>query len=426
MKLDVNPLVALCDQKIEICVSGLPAYGQVKISASLRYPWAEDVLFESAACFTADAQGRVDLSRQKPEPGGSYDFIDSMGLIVSLHSQDPRATQKIVQGISVDHNLHIDIVAECGQERASAHLERMLKGQDIQRLRISDEFVGELYYSENTSRKTIIWLGGSGSNLEVNAPVAALLASHGFNVLAVSYFSDPGLPAQLSEVPLEYFDKVFAWLAKSPITRGKEIRILGMSKGAELALLLASRNPFITRVVVWAPHAYCFQGIAFKNVSSWTYAGKSLPFIRIKNRWIFADALDCFIKNKHFGFTTAYKKALSVAENKDAARIKIEAAQADLMLFTSKDCGMWNTYDGSLEIMDTLRKCNYPHAYQMVVYEDTGEPYYAPNVFPATETTMKMAPRLVLDMGGTLQGNAHAKEDAWLKTIEFLGQPSKN
>jgi hypothetical protein len=63
MKLHIQPTVALCDQKIDICVSELPAYGKVKISASMRLPWAKSVVYESAAWFTADAQGQVDLSR---------------------------------------------------------------------------------------------------------------------------------------------------------------------------------------------------------------------------------------------------------------------------------------------------------------------------------------------------------------------------
>lgn len=424
MKLDVQPRVALCDQKIEICISGLPAYGKVKISASMRLPWATSVLYESFGWFSADAMGAVDLSKQKPEPGGSYDFIDSMGLIVSMKSRDPKAIEKIGQGISVDNPLFIDIVAECGQERASARLERLFKSDDIHSLRISDEFVGELFYSDQPGNKTILWIGGSGSGLGVNAPVAALLASHGFNVLSLPFFGEKGLPAQLSEIPLEYFERVFAWLAKNPITSGKEINILGMSKGAEVALLLAARYPFISRVAAWAPHAYCFQGLAFKNESSWSYAGKPLPFIRLKNRWIFADAIGCFIQNKPFGFTHTYIKGLEAATNKEAARIKIENAQADLLLFTSKDCGMWNTYDGSVELMERLRACHYSHSYDLVVYEDAGEPYYAPYVIPAGESKLKMGPRLVLDMGGTLQGNAHAREDTWEKTIEFLGQPN--
>jgi dienelactone hydrolase len=411
--------VALCDQKIDICASDLPAHSKVKISVSLRLPWANDVLYESTAWFMTDADGKVDLSRQKPV-SGSYDYIDPMGLIDSVRSQDPKALEKIARNISVDKSIFIDITAECGSELASVKLERLMKTPEIKSQRITDDFVGELFYSDCPDNKTIVWLGGSGSGLSVNAPVAAALASHGFNVLSLPFFGEKGLPSQLSKIPLEYFERVFTWLQKNPITHCKEVQILGMSKGAELALILASKYPFITKMVLWAPHAYCFQGLAYKNESSWTYAGIDLPFIRGKNWWIVADMLRCFIKNEPFGFTPVYKKALAIAKNKPEARIKVENACADLLMITSRECGMWNTYDGSLEIMDTLRKSNYPYHYDLIVYEHAGEPFYVPYVIPASESSVKIAPRLMLSMGGTLEGNARAKVDAWERTIQFF------
>jgi esterase/lipase len=419
MRLHIQPIVALCDQKIDICVSDLPPHGKVKLSASLRLPWAKDVLYESAAWFTADTDGNVDISRQKPD-SGSYDYMDSMGLIDSVRSQDPKAPEKIGHNISVNESIFIDITAECGSDYISVKLERLMKKPEVKSQRITDEFVGELFYYDCPDNKTILWLGGSGSGLRVNAPVAAALASHGFNVLSLPFFGEEGLPTQLSRIPLEYFERVFTWLKENPITNSKEVQILGMSKGAELALILASKYPFITKMALWAPHAYCFQGIAFKNESSWTYAGKDLPFIRGKNGWIVAEMLRCFIKNEPFEFTTIFKKGLAAAKNRAEARIKVENACADLLMFTSRECGMWNTYDGSLEIMDTLRKSNYPHQYDLIIYEHAGEPYYVPYVIPTSESSAKIAPRLVLSMGGTLEGNAHAKVNAWEKTIQFF------
>jgi BAAT / Acyl-CoA thioester hydrolase C terminal len=113
---------------------------------------------------------------------------------------------------------------------------------------------------------------------------------------------------------------------------------------------------------------------------------------------------------------------LAVAKNREAARIKVEDARADLLLITTKECGMWNTYDGCVQIMDTLRKHNYPHSYDLIVYENAGEPFLVPYVFPAGESSMKMAPRLVLSMGGTVEGNINALVGAWEKAIEFFGQ----
>jgi hypothetical protein len=420
MKLNVHPTVALVDQKLDICVSELPPNSQVKISTSYHLPWAKDVVFGSEARFTADAEGRVDLSRQKPD-AGDYDYIDSMGLFESASSPDPKVMEKISTKISVNESLFIDILAECGQERASIKLERRFTTPEIHRQLITDGFVGEFFYSEKPENKTILWLGGSGSNLEINALICAPLASHGFNVLSVPFFGEKGLPTRLSRVPVEFFEKAIAWLENHPLTAGKDVQVLGMSKGAEAALILASRNPQIKRMVVWAPHAYCFNGIAYKNESSWTYQGQELPFIRIKNRWVISEMLACMVQNKPFRYTTVFKKSLALAQNKAAARIRVEDIQADLLMVTGTDCGMWNTYEGSLEIMETLRECGYPHSYELVVYEDAGEPYLVPYVVPAGINTMKLAPRLVLTTGGTVKGNAHARADAWEKAIAFFG-----
>jgi hypothetical protein len=69
MKLQIQPLTALADKKVSISISGLPPLDKVKISASMRLPWAKDVLYESFAWFTADSTGHVDLSKQKPDSG---------------------------------------------------------------------------------------------------------------------------------------------------------------------------------------------------------------------------------------------------------------------------------------------------------------------------------------------------------------------
>jgi BAAT / Acyl-CoA thioester hydrolase C terminal len=130
--------------------------------------------------------------------------------------------------------------------------------------------------------------------------------------------------------------------------------------------------------------------------------------------------LSCFIKNKPFGFTYLYRKMLKNAKNRNEARIKIENAKADLLFLTTKDCNMWNTYEGSIELMDTLRKSRYQHSYNLVVYDDAGEPFAPAYLIPYGEGKLKIAPRLVFSIGGTSKGNSHAQVDSWYKAIEFL------
>lgn len=421
MNIQVSPTAALCDRKLNLSVSGLRAGAKVTISLDMALPWAESVHFNSSAQFNADADGRVDLAAVCPD-SGSYAEIDPMGLVSSLTSSDPKAISKITEGISVEKSLLFNFTIESDGNKETVRAERWLKTPDIHRERIHDGFVGEFFFSDQPGRPTLLWLGGSGSNLAINALIAAPLASREFNVLAVPFFGEKGLPAQLSRIPLEYFERVFEWLRTDPRTAGQPVQVVGMSKGAEAALLLASRYSFIRRVVLWAPHAFCFQGIAFKNESSWTYQGKDLPYIRLKNRWVAADMLRCMIHNEPFGYTHTFIKGLAEARNKAEARIPVENAQADLLIFTGKQCNMWNTYDGSVEIIDSLRRANYAHQYEMVVYEEAGEPYLVPYVIPVSINSVRILPRLTLSTGGTIRGNAFAQADTWEKTIAFLSR----
>lgn len=419
MNLQIEPLVALCDERISITISELPPFGKVKISASMSLPWAKNVKFESFALFTADKSGNLDLSKQKPD-SGTYDFIDSMGLIVSMKMAQGKL-KDIVKNISINNSLFIDIEAECENDRVCAKLERLFKNSEVKSLKIADEFVGELFYTENTSNITIVALGGSDGNSNALSLISAPLASHGFNVLSLTYFNDNGLPKQLAEIPLEYFERVFQWLKRNPITNGNDIYIHGTSKGGELSLLLASRYPIIKKVVAFAPHAYCFKGLNNKNVSSWSYEGKSIPFIRLKNRILFKNMLDCFMKNKPFGYAYTYKTGVDTATNKEAARIKVENAKADLLLIAGEKDNIWNAYDGCVEIMGALAKHNYKYNYNLLAYENAGHPLPLPYILPVGVTTsVRLAPRMVLTTGGTIEGNTHAQADSWEKTLEFF------
>ena len=97
-------------------------------------------------------------------------------------------------------------------------------------------------------RPTVIVLQGSlGGMLEASA---AVLASHGFPALALAYFGVNPLPPELIEVPLEYFSEAIAWLKTQPAVDADRIAVMGVSKGGELAMLLAATYPEDIKAVV--------------------------------------------------------------------------------------------------------------------------------------------------------------------------------
>ncbi|MBU5442928.1 acyl-CoA thioesterase/bile acid-CoA:amino acid N-acyltransferase family protein [Paenibacillus sp. MSJ-34] len=422
MKLHITPTIGLIDEKIAIQVAELPPGGKLKVTASMHFPWAASEKYESFAWFIADSNGHVDLSKQKPD-SGTYDYIDSMGLIASLRKTSSGGAN-IARHISIDRSVMIDMVCECEQDRECVRLERLFLLPEVKRQQVADEFRGELFYTDNTNRNTIILLGGSDGERSALSLLAGPLASRGFHVLTVGYFNEEGLPAKLEEVPLEYFEKVFAWLKNNPLTRNGEIYVHGTSKGGELALLLASRYNVISKVAVSAPHAYCFQaldGLASGNlVSSWSYKGVSLPFIPVDNDIFYEHHRICLEQNKPFGFASTYKTSVERAANKEDARIKIENAHADLLFIAGCKDNVWNTYDACVELMDILEKHNYKYNYKLLAYEDLGHSLPIPYTIPLNETLNVKMGEGVFTCGGTLEGNCYGQSDSWRKTIEFF------
>ena len=57
----------------------------------------------------------------------------------------------------------------------------------------------------------------------------SLFASHGIATLSLGYFGEPGLPTQLKNIPLEYFETVLQWLSTQP---GVDPQRRGEAEGA--------------------------------------------------------------------------------------------------------------------------------------------------------------------------------------------------
>jgi hypothetical protein len=137
-------------------------------------------------------------------------------------------------------------IAEGGHVLATAAQRRYTTAASV---RIEDErptrtgFYGEYFRPAATrSHRTVLLSGGSEGCLHSGQP-AGVLASHGYPVLELAYFSEPGLPQNLQRIPLECFKQALRWLAAQPEVDPARIVMAGVSRGGEGALLIASTYP---------------------------------------------------------------------------------------------------------------------------------------------------------------------------------------
>lgn len=428
MKIEISKLKALVDKKIKIKVLGLKPQSSLKITAKGELPWCSDEKFSSYAVFTADDNGEADLDLMKPVDG-TYKNADSMGLIYSLKKCESNG-KNIAENISIDKPMIINLNFESENSNIQVSLERSFKTDDISILDINEGFHGRLFSNKNAGNKIILLITGSDGDTEVLDLMAGPLSSRGFNVLTVPYFAVPGLPATLEKVPLEYFEKVFKWIKHNTIINKRrdeetEIYIHGTSKGAEAALLLASRYKEIKKVAAIEAHGYVFQGLngfAFSDntSSSFSYGGKSIPFIKCYNDIFYEELKKCNEKGIPFGFASTHKKCVDMADNKEEARIKIENSEADLLITTGKEDNIWNGYEGCKVLMANLKKNNYKHNVEFLVYEHMGHPMPIPYIIPLSENTTIPMMGGVFTSGGTVEGNVEGQYDSWNRTIEFF------
>ncbi|GAA0562267.1 acyl-CoA thioester hydrolase/BAAT C-terminal domain-containing protein [Rheinheimera aquimaris] len=143
-------------------------------------------------------------------------------------------------------------------------------------------FVGHYYPTTSTEPQVaVLVLGGAEGGLPEQ--LAQPVVDAGYPTLALAYFNADGLPPELEKIPLEYFAKAKTWLQSQPNVKQEQLMIVGWSKGAELALLLASKDQQVSKVVAIAPSSVVWAGI-LKDwtkvpASSWTEQGQELTHV---------------------------------------------------------------------------------------------------------------------------------------------------
>lgn len=402
--LDVPREISFFDPP-SIRVTGLPPLVPITIRATLTDTAGQT--FTSNARFVPHGDGIVDTSRSVAN--GSYEGVDPMGLFWSLAGKG--VTQWPVSG-AVETT--IDVLDEKDQILATGKIQRRVIPSDVsvRELRRPDSaLVGRFY--EHAGKKRAALLTLTGSNGGIDPTMAPLLASRGYNVLALAYYHYEGVPADLIECPLESFRDALRWLVAQPSVDAQHIGIVGVSKGAEAALLIASYFPESLRVVAAiVPSSVVWEGIDARarfgtdpqfdapGRSSWSLGGKPLPFVR---KVVSQERLT------HRPVATRDEYEPPMHQPLDPATlIPVERIRAPIFLAASGDDLAWPSLTMALQIKKRLADHHRSQAVEVHEYLHAGHVVAPPGY------------RTGFALGGTPAENARAGADAWFHLLRFL------
>ncbi|XP_076464422.1 bile acid-CoA:amino acid N-acyltransferase-like isoform X2 [Babylonia areolata] len=153
--------------------------------------------------------------------------------------------------ICLDHcSLH-DLVAKETTHKplVSTSVSRLKKAADVRRIPVKEGGVrGVLFLppGDGPHPGVIDMFGSAGGLMETRA---ALLASHGFAVLALPFFRFDDLPQTMDEISFDYFEETVSWFNSHKAVKDG-IGLVGVSKGGEFVLLLAWKCPQVKAAVV--------------------------------------------------------------------------------------------------------------------------------------------------------------------------------
>lgn len=257
-------------------------------------------------------------------------------------------------------------------------------------------------------KPAILLLGGSEGGLGRDVGRQALLLQQvGFNVLQLAYHNAPGKSAKLENIPLEEFYRGLDWLKQQPDVNGKQLAIVGYSKGAEAGLVVATRYPGIRALALGMPSSVVWDGMSGFNYifgsfsSSWSEKGKPIPHLAYKG---YPDKT---------GLLPVFVNGLKQVDQNTAAIIPVEKFKGKVILICGQKDNVWPSCTMADQIVNRSARLTGPRI-EVLKFKDAGHGVMgAPISDPKRRAYWGK-------LGGTAAGNAAARADGWPQIIDFL------
>lgn len=242
----------------------------------------------------------------------------------------------------------------------------------------------ELFAREGGKRPLLVGLGGGeGGNAWASdrwKPQRERFLDQGYALLALGYFGTPNSPEKLDRISLDGVHAAIVKAAQDPRVDGRCIAIVGGSRGAELALLLASHYPDINAVVAIVPGSAVFPALTdAMTTPGFSFHDQSLPFVPMT--W--GATPDLLVGNLRGAFETIMRDEAAMQR----AAIAVEKIDGPVLFVSASKDEMWPSKEMADAMMGRLKANGFRYpAEHLVVQGGHGEPL---DEFPKMEAFLQ-------------------------------------
>jgi dienelactone hydrolase len=269
-------------------------------------------------------------------------------------------------------------------------------------------------------KPVLIVLGGAEGGAGANRRWGPMLASLGYAVVGLPYYSAdwgqapkeiPDLPGSFIDIRVDQLAALRDWLKTQPEADTNRIGLFGGSKGAEFALIAASKFDWIKAVVAFAPSDLVWEGWGLEMIeaegtrSSFSFAGQPLPFMPYKG---FVDAL---LAGPAANLLKVHQDGRAAhADREAAARIRVENFRGHLMLVAGDRDQLWASGEMTRNIVASRKRARL--ATTALIYPQAGHEVAGTGFDPAGPDGARG--------GGDPAANARAQGESWPRVVRFL------
>ncbi len=196
--------------------------------------------------------------------------------------------------------------------------------------------------------------------------------------------------------------------------------LVGVSKGGELALLVAATFPdLVGPVVTYTPSCVAWAGIDFSDPrgarrSSWSYKGTPIPWLP------YPDGVVPSFSARGLVGLPIYERGLENASAVEQATIAVERATGPLLLVSGGDDNMWPARRMCEMVIERMRRHQRENAVTHLNYPAAGHTLF-PFKAPSSGDSSDPRPAMPFDLGGSREAESAAHAAAWRRVVAHLG-----